>query len=438
MNAGFESAGRTCLACERVVPSGVPRVMPKLFRSPECHLILLPLSLQLAVGCTVEVSGRDATGGGSNVANTESKSEAPDTSTQNVPSSQDVGSSSQTNEDASTSEAPTNEQGEPTPEGSTTEEGLSTESSPEGEDDGNQGPLCSDAGNDHHCAPVAPAKWFGPVSLAQAQSAKELRDCDAHGAAVEELFDDVTGAPAECVGCRERLGLPEDDVAQLVKFGNDGCSRDYIEERINLNRGECIRVPRWNAGGREPYWGFRFAPRGGRVTCKPTNPKPRVPEAEKNSFFRGCRVEREGRCEAPGTTCVQTGQAPACVYRSGSHDCPAEYNEKRTMLYAGVSDTRGCSECRVEFQNGHLEPTGRVGFYEGSSCAERLLREEIQLRELVGHCRSDRYRKESGWFYIRSEPGEPEFTGSCLPVGWEPEGSIKKTDPVTLCCARVN
>lgn len=416
-------------------PFPVPCVMPPLLRLPATGLLLASLSLVVATGCTREVQNIGATTG-ANAQPSEPGPGAAPTGTSSPSTSKDGVGSHQPTDESSTADSPTPEQGEPTADVDS-DESSSSESSSDGADDENQEELCAEAGNDRHCAPVAPPKWSGPVALAKATKAKELERCQAHGPEVEALFDKVTGEPAECVGCRARLGLPDYGVPQLVEFEDDGCSRDYIVRRIDLNRSECVRVPRWNGAGRQPYWGFRFGPQSGRVTCKPSDPKASVPQLKTSNYFRGCQIERKGRCESTGETCVLKSQELTCVYRKGSHDCPAPYNQERTMLYSEVEDTRGCSECGVESTKGRLEPRGRVGFYEGSSCTESQLREEIQLEQLVGHCRSDEYRKESGWFFIRAEPDEPEFNGSCKAVGWKPEGWVREKDPTTLCCARI-
>lgn len=404
--------------------------MPKLLRSPQGCLLLLCLSPSLFAGCTTAVLVNDSTTG-ANAGN-------PDAGGAGASSTQDASKqgSSLTQEGDATSEpgqeSPTQEKGE-----ESADKGSSSSSSSDAGDDQNKEELCTEAGNDRHCAPVAPPKWSGPIALAQARDAKGVRVCNAHGVEVEELFDKVTGAAAECTGCTARLSLPNHGVAQLVEFQNDGCSRDYIVRRLELNPDECVPVPSWSGSGREPYWGFRFGPRMGKLTCRASNPKPVLPKVEKASFFRGCQIEQKGRCESPDETCVRKSDAPTCVYRVGSHDCPAPYNDKRTILYTGIDDTRGCSECKKEFKKGTLEPRGRVGFYESSSCTY-LMREEISLERLVGHCRSDARRIESGWLYVKSEPRESVFMGSCKGVGWKPKGSVKEKNPTTLCCTSID
>lgn len=404
------------------------------FRSPGACLLLVSLSGSLGAGCTrpvrVEASGGD---------------DAPADSVEKLPepgsSKGSDTSGSATSQDAVTSGEPgsdstTEEQGEPTEDPGTKETTSQGTSSGEKGDTGEE--LCSEAGIDRHCAPVAPPKWSGPIALAQAPNLKGLGNCDAQAAAVEELFDEVTAAPARCVGCSGRLNLPELGVLQLVEFKNDECSKKQAVRRIDLNPSECVRVPRWNGSGREPYWGFDLGPTTGKLTCRPTNPKPSLPEVEKKAVFRGCRVERKERCEAPDETCIQKSEAPTCVYRPGSHDCPAPYDEEQKVLYAAVEDSRGCSECNSKYTPGGLEPRGRVQFFDGPSCAQHQFREEKRVGQLPGLCRNDTRIEESGWLYIRSEPSAAEFSGSCDGVGWQPEGTVKAIDPITLCCARID
>lgn len=312
--------------------------------------------------------------------------------------------------------------------------GASSATETQEEDTGDPNAACVSDDQDRQCVPKAPVGWYGPVGLLQSNKVEDTRVCKAYAPDVDELFDEVTAPQSECKGCASSLEYPDSMFAQAVEHNKSSCTESSAKFRKDLKAGTCTKLEP-DGDGKGSYWKVTPPQAQGELTCvggvKSMSRGPR----KKNTFFRGCQIEREGTCESEGQVCAKKGVGPTCIFRLGEFECPADYIAKRQLLYSGIEDTRGCSECRAEMKKaGTWTPAGRITFYEKGSCLESSLKRSIALDELATRCDSESSREKKGWAYARLELRQPEFSGVCESTGWKPQGGVKAIDPVTVCC----
>lgn len=304
----------------------------------------------------------------------------------------------------------------------------------EEEDTGDPEAACLKDDDDRQCVPKAPIGWFGPVGLLQATNVADTRVCKAFDAEIDELFDEVTAPQTECNGCEPWLEYPDSMFAQAVEHDNSTCSEASAKYRLEMKAGKCIKLEP-DGDGKKSHWKIQLPQAEGELQCVGGATTSSKQARVKKNFFRGCQIERKGTCEAEDQVCAKRGVGPTCVFRPGEANCPAAYSARKQILYSGVEDTRGCSECKAEMKKqGSWTPNGFVTLYGHRSC-EGDKKRSFKLSALEGRCDSNAAREKKGWDYIRLEVRQPtDFKGVCETKGWEPIGGVKGIDPVTVCC----
>jgi len=153
------------------------------------------------------------------------------------------------------------------------------------------------------------------------------------------------------------------------------------------------------------------------------------------TFARACRGQVDnGRCADPGLICMPTAEPPPpgfqqCIAYSKDAvpECPDTYPDKYTF-YAGVDDTRGCTECECQ-QQGQPDCAALISLYQTESCSSVLhsgpigtqtalcsdVMPGLQLRSI-----------EASW--LVNDPG------TCTPTGGIPVGEVVPEGPKVFCC----
>ncbi|MBX3190705.1 MAG: hypothetical protein KF819_27140 [Labilithrix sp.] len=136
-------------------------------------------------------------------------------------------------------------------------------------------------------------------------------------------------------------------------------------------------------------------------TCNPPTPQtPTIPAVTWVDTVHGCSSAPAGK---------------TCIYQAGDVDCPAsDYTSKR-LLFTGVSDTRGCSDCTATFE---------------STCRATL------TRWVSTDCSTNRSGDTGcipGGAYVKLVNVNP-IEARCSASGGEPTGQATQSDAVTLCC----
>jgi hypothetical protein len=158
------------------------------------------------------------------------------------------------------------------------------------------------------------------------------------------------------------------------------------------------------------------APAGGALQAQP-------PTSEHEALV--CNLEVVGTCQG-AEPCVSAPpvsfEQGVCVYRQGTHGCPAEYPHE-LPIYLGHHDTRGCASCACADSTPTC--TGVLGVHtSGSNCIGSA------TAVTKGVC-------------MNATPGSMRWTpgafnaGSCTASGGQLQGGVVPDGPITVCCGDV-
>lgn len=317
--------------------------------------------------------------------------------------------------------------------GSTSDSGASSTETQE-EDTGDPNAACVSDDQDRQCVPKAPVGWYGPVGLLQASEVKDTQVCKAHSEIIDELFDGLDAPAIECTGCAPVLEYPESLRVHAVEYKESTCGESAEVKRWPMGNYYCHRLePDGDADA--AHWKMLLPKAEGELTCvggeESSNKKP----ATVKNYFRGCQVERKGKCESEEDVCAKKGVGPTCVYREGEAECPSAYSAKRQVLFGGFEDTRACSACEgVMKKQGSWSIQGKIRFFNLANCFWESKKRVFDLSDMKDRCMAESARKEKGWNAVRLELTPPKFDGVCEAKGWEPQGEVKTQKPVTVCC----
>jgi hypothetical protein len=212
----------------------------------------------------------------------------------------------------------------------------SSATSGEGSESGPAGP-CGDG----VCAEPPPDGWFGPI-------VRWDNDGSMPPLCAEEWPDPaftlmggyVDPGPAEC-SCA--CGITVSSVCAGYGYVySDGSCSSYISM---VNAAQPCNEVEFVDGQALYLYGYSA---GATPTCN-DEVTMSMSEPTWSQEVRGCRGAELGDECGQGRQCLP--KAPAgfenwlCIFAEGDLECPAgDYSEK-TMLYSGVSDTRGCGSC---------------------------------------------------------------------------------------------
>jgi hypothetical protein len=152
---------------------------------------------------------------------------------------------------------------------------------------------------------------------------------------------------------------------------------------------------------------------------------------------RACAGTAYGECSDSGKTCVPSAEPPPPEFRycvkytlpvdeAKLPQCPAAFTE-RHVFYGGMEGTRECTECKCG------EPVG-------SQCIATF---SAYQDPMCGNVPTPFFKEAIGGVCIEAMPfplgaisaqWAVNVPGKCDPIGGEPVGEIKPSDPRLFCC----
>jgi len=278
----------------------------------------------------------------------------------------------------------------------------------------------SSCGAGWHCALPAPADWLGPVVVGlgslpcSAAGGYPKKELDLHSGILPGTPDCVCECAADSTTCR----------ASVTNWDNSICDDNPLGGSW-LDVGSCVGLDCYS----ETYVGLEVRP-SGSCTMQESSSIPTPTWAED---LRVCGGASDlGGCGG-GQLCLPEPAAPfpdTCVYREGSHACPAEY-PVRTVRHQGFDDLRSCSECTCGALSG-ARCEAVVDLYSGSGgndCATLGANDHVLTYPADPFCLGC-----GGYDGAILRSTAVIDAGSCSPIGGEPSGSVVETGATTLCC----
>jgi len=130
-----------------------------------------------------------------------------------------------------------------------------------------------------------------------------------------------------------------------------------------------------------------------------------------------------GGCTS-GAQCVQSpSNGKTCVYQTGDVACPPATYTSKTLFYATIDDTRGCSTCTCTATAGTC--TGTINVYNVAGCGGS----PIATISTNSACTATSSAKSAVATSLTTNPGTCGNNGTGGPTG-----SVTSTSPVTVCC----
>lgn len=304
--------------------------------------------------------------------------------------------------------------------------GPSDSTGPEAE--GSSGPaVVPCAGN---CVAPAAGDWTGPFRLETSDVSDPVPECgDGWDLAVtSELFEGIEASSAECgCSCGAAQGVTCTGTTRtLQRWDNLGGNCNALStSSYQLNPGGCIAFSptldndRWQNSGPTPM------PQGGSCLGVPSSA---VEDAAFSTRYTLCGegAPPEGECAEAGQ-CVNSSDRPLCLMAEGDLQCPGDGFEVKRVVYADLSDTRGCSnDCSCGAPEGTCSAAGSLQLRTGG-CGSGV--QPVLLP--MGSCVSVASAIASATYPAAAVPVP---TTSCTPSQPTPTGEVTGTGATTLCC----
>lgn len=279
-------------------------------------------------------------------------------------------------------------------------------------------PDCNPA---YTCVPASPADWSVPSYVASNGFPGPPVTCPDN--TPPEVLLEGPGEPASCGACTcdgSALGCSSPTVS--CWFNSSTCSGG---PSLTVSPNSCINISNCNGNCSneqrceqvmDSQLDGQCAASGGAATIGP--------------MWKGemtvCPSPSQGGGCTANEVCVPVPPpdfgADLCVRRDGDQGCPGAY-PNGMLVYAGGTDTRGCSECGCD--------EGTVGCSSGSSAVHDGDGCTASSVALNG-CTDVTAPLDGPQASIAVTPGN--LSGSCTPTGGQPTGSVMPTGPVTVCC----
>jgi hypothetical protein len=165
--------------------------------------------------------------------------------------------------------------------------------------------------------------------------------------------------------------------------------------------------------------------------CQPTESMaPLIGAATWKTLARACVQDEPALCLDRNALCVPTAEPPPgftqCIYRTGEHQCPADYPDRR-VFYADLFDSRRCSACSCGAPVDGDCLAWMTTFQEpGCSHLENSLLTGSAVALCIDVLHTDLVSKLGSTPYY--------LPGSCASFGGELLGSAEPLGPATFCC----
>ncbi|HSN98011.1 MAG TPA: hypothetical protein VLS89_06920 [Candidatus Nanopelagicales bacterium] len=290
------------------------------------------------------------------------------------------------------------------------------------------------------CIPIPPLDFDGPMILYIGPK-MDAPECPAHAPVnAYEGFADLVDGSQECPPCacsEPACVLPEGVTASTLNAcPNDGPGATLTEVSAPTGwGGECV-----SPGTVDPslLGSVTIAP----VTVRPCEVVPQPVPTDWDfdplwkTFARACRGQVDnGRCADPGLICMPTAEPPPPGFRQciayikdADPGCPETYPDKFTF-YAGVDDTRGCTECSC-VDDAPSTCVASMSAYQSATCSSPLFA-DIPVDSASSPCVDT-----MAGLQLTSIRGEwlVNEPGSCAPSGGVPFGEVIPAGPKVFCC----
>lgn len=328
----------------------------------------------------------------------------------------------------------------------------SDNASPDPKEENSPAQACEDI-DSRECVQAAPKGWQGPFRINHASKAKSLAKCK-HGAYGEELlYENWRADEAGCFNCGGEVQLPPCKEVSLVGFRYlddtmfPECEANKKLGSATISFETCTDVHRLvnTIPGSSGAFGYEVPGTvHKRVTCEAQEPTKFLPRIEAETFWRVCENPKKlPGCKAPDMACLDKRKAlpePACIVKAEKAQCPAGTVYQNKILVASkLDDSRNCSDCRVELIEGtqpdDFECEADVSFYDQAypDCPPGKSTSGLDNSEVPDIChRAHNFLQTKDFIYIK--PVKPKYSGYCKGYGWEPIGTVKATQWVTMCC----
>lgn len=281
---------------------------------------------------------------------------------------------------------------------------------------------------------TVPAEWTGPVAVASAAPGV-TPDCAGLEATVTASANLDAPAPSCVCECNPAEGASCAN-ALLAAYGGDAaCAAETVfTQVIDTGAGDpCNFMPGGEYTGDPPvmgasYWTITTSSTGG--VCSPA-PTYDIPAASYTASVSGCAApELDMACDSGGSCFEAPGDSFAaglCVWRSGTHECPAGDFAVRSVHNRGdLVDNRSCSECTCGDASGSC-PTSEAQLFEGYYCNDAF----IPIGEA---CTEACVGPACETYAVSATLTLGEAQATCPPTGGELVGELVEQDPVTFCC----
>jgi hypothetical protein len=296
-----------------------------------------------------------------------------------------------------------------------------------GVDDDDDGKVdCADSACDSlKCVAEPPAGFEGPVVVYVGNGAPP----ECAGAFSAVAFDagaSPSGSAATCSTCectREGDGCPA-----FLDFGTgaaSGCGGTTCTTSVSAS---CTVIePPCLDGLTTAYLKPKNA--GSAATCEPSEQDATKSKAKFGKQVRACALANAESAGCSGDElCLPVAGAPAgfantlCVWKAGDVDCPAQGYSDKGVFYQDLDDTRTCTACSCDGPD--CTQSWHVFASSDTMCDEPII-------TLTGENQCVQVNPSNNQLRVGVTI---EGTGECTPSGGEPQGSVKGTDPITVCC----
>jgi len=268
------------------------------------------------------------------------------------------------------------------------------------------------------CAPPPPEGWFGPTAM---NLGPDPAGCAPPSG--QEVLAGGVGVPfgreAVCGACA--CGPPAASCpanTSVALYTQSLCGGGSISVDVSVN-GVCHSVG--------PVDGLSFladvAPT--QTPCAPSGGSPAVSLAAWPNNARLCALGGGPGCAGGGTCAPRPGDARSpCIHRVGDVACPEGPYAERTVVYADVSDTRGCSSCDCGAPIGGT-CSAIISFYSDDQCMQWIMQDAPD-----GTCHTFTGANIGG---VKLAP-QAALPGTCSPTGGDAIGAVEGSEPTTVCC----
>lgn len=299
------------------------------------------------------------------------------------------------------------------------------------------------------CVPKTPLGWSEPALLWFGPP-EEAPECPESAPILGyEGYADLGETPNLCPTCscgpaEATCALPLDWAAHAAPL----CQQAAVETSFGAPAGwdgSCTAVnaipPGQLCNGQPCVQSLSIAPP--TVMMAPCTPMVDGPPAAHDLtypwgiFARACVGAAYPPCKTPANVCAPAPPSPetpppsgflTCTFHEGERSCPMEY-PARFVFYAGVEDTRSCSECACGEPEG-ASCTVLAGAFSDGACSAPVTGQNM-ISSAAPFCASVVPGSGLG---SKSAAVVDVNAGSCPPLGGEPIGEVVPAGPATFCC----